>query len=153
MGHGHIERRTIQVFPELDRGCPWLPFPEVRFAARLVREVIYKKTGAVCATQVAYLLTSLPPELATSEHLLRWSRLYWTIEHRVHYVRDTVLRADACRMCKGSLPRVMAAFANLAPARQAVREAGHEQFQDASEHGRGGRVVGGGPRCRRIESS
>ena len=113
LGHGRIERRTIQVSPELDRECPWLAFPEVRFAARLVREVIYKKTGAARSTQVVYLLTSLPPELATPEHLLRWSRRYWTIENRVHYVRDTALREDACRVRKGSLPRVMAAFANL----------------------------------------
>ena len=97
LGHGRIERRTIQVSPELDRECPWLAFPGVRFAALLVREVIYKKTGEVRSTEVVYLLTSLPPELATPEHLLRWSRLYWTIENRVHYVRDMALKEDACR--------------------------------------------------------
>ena len=31
----------------------------------------------------------------------------------MHYVCDTALREDACRVRKGSLPRVMAAFANL----------------------------------------
>ena len=112
--HGRLERRTIQVSPELDPEVPWVAFPGVRFAARLVREVVYKKTGEVRSTQVVYLLTNLPPELATPELLERWSRLYWTIENRVHYVRDTALREDACRVRKGSLPRVMAAFANLA---------------------------------------
>ena len=114
LGHGRIERRTIQVSPELDREVPWVTFPGVRFAARLVREVVYKKDGKVRSTEVVYLLTSLPAELATPENLLRWSRLYWTIENRVHYVRDAALREDACRVRKGSLPRVMAAFANLA---------------------------------------
>ena len=114
LGHGRIERRTIQVSPELDREVPWVTFPGVRFAARLVREVVYKKDGKVRSTEVVYLLTSLPAELATPENLLRWSRLYWTIENRVHYVRDVALREDACRVRKGSLPRVMAAFANLA---------------------------------------
>ena len=114
LGHGRIERRTIQVSPELDQEVPWVAFPGVRYAARLVREVIYKKTGEVRSTGVVYLLTSLPAELATPENLLRWSRLYWTIENRVHYVRDAALREDACRVRKGSLPRVMAAFANLA---------------------------------------
>ena len=108
LGHGRIERRTIQVSPELDRECPWLAFPEVRFAPRRVREVICKKTGAVRATQVVYLLTSLLPELNTTEHLYR------TIENRVHEVRDTALKEYACRVRKGSLPRVMAAFTNLA---------------------------------------
>ena len=48
---------------------------------------------------------------------------------------------------KGSLPRVMAAFANLA--NSVLRLLGkrnlkrHEQFQAAPEHGRGGRVVDG----------
>lgn len=62
----------------------------------------------------SHLLTSLPPELATPEHLLRCPRLYWTIEDRVHDVRDTALKEDACRVRKGSLPRVMAVFADLA---------------------------------------
>ena len=79
-----------------------------------MREVVYKKDGKVRSTEVVYLLTSLPAELATPENLLRWSRLYWTVENRVHYVRDVALREDACRVRKGSLPRVMAAFANLA---------------------------------------
>ena len=114
LGHGRIERRTIQVSPELDLDCPWLAFPGVRFAARLTREVIYKKTGEPRSTQVVYLLTSLPPELATPARLRHWSRLYWRIENCVHYVRDTALGEDACRVRKGSLPRVMAAFANLA---------------------------------------
>ena len=114
LGHGRIKRRTIQVSPELDREVPWVAFPGARFEARLVREVVYKKDGKVRSTEVVYLLTSPPAELATPEHLLQWSQLYWTIENRVHYVRDTALREDACRMRKGSLPRVMAAFANLA---------------------------------------
>ena len=106
MGHGRIERRTIQVSPELVREGPWLAFPRVRFAARLVREVIYKNTGAVSATEVVYPLT-MPPELATPEHLLRWLRLYWMIENRVHDVRDTALKEDAYRARKGFLPWAM----------------------------------------------
>ena len=90
-----------------------MAFPGVRFAARLVREMVYKKSGNVRTTQVVYLLTSLPAELATPALLERWSLLYWTIENRVHYVRDPALREDACRVRKGSVPRVMAAFANL----------------------------------------
>lgn len=32
----------------------------------------------------------------------------------MHYVRDVALGEDACRVRKGALPRVLAAFANLA---------------------------------------
>ena len=79
-----------------------------------MREAIYKKTGEVRSTEVVYLLTSLLPELATPEHRLCWSRLYWRIKNRVYYLRDMALQEDACQACKGSLPRVLAAFANLA---------------------------------------
>ena len=71
MGRGRIEQRTIQAFSELDRECPWLAFLGVRFAARLVREAIYNKTGAVRSKEVVYLLMRLPPELATTQHLMR----------------------------------------------------------------------------------
>lgn len=60
LGLGRIERRTIQVTPELDRECPWRAFPGVRFATRVVREVIYKNAGEVRSTRVLYLLTGLP---------------------------------------------------------------------------------------------
>ena len=36
------------------------------------------------------------------------------MENGIHYVRDVALREDGCRVRKGALPRVMAAFANLA---------------------------------------
>lgn len=43
-----------------------------------------------------------------------WSRLCWKIENCVHSARDTTLGEDACWVRKGSLPRIMVAFANLA---------------------------------------
>ena len=35
-------------------------------------------------------------------------------ENGIHYVRDVALREDECRVRSSALPRVMAAFANLA---------------------------------------
>ena len=37
-----------------------------------------------------------------------------TVENGVHYVRDVALGENACRVRKGALPRLLAAFANLA---------------------------------------
>ena len=45
---------------------------------------------------------------------MQLNRGYWGIENRVHWVRDVALREDASRLRKGALPRVWAAFANLA---------------------------------------
>lgn len=112
--HGRIEQRSIRVSDELDPEVPYISFPGVRFVAQVQREVEYKKDGRKRQPETVYLLTSLPPELATPERLLELNRAYWGIENRVHWVRDVALREDASRLRKGSLPRLWAAFANLA---------------------------------------
>lgn len=65
----------------------------------------------------------------------------------MRYGRDTALREDACRLRKGALPRVMAAFANLAISvlrvlgKKNVKRA-MSTFRAASEHSRRGCLVG-----------
>lgn len=86
----------------------------MRFVAQVRREAEYKKDGRQRQPETGYLLTSLPPERATPERLLRLNRCYWGIENRIHYVQDVALREDHSRIRKGSLPRLLAAFANLA---------------------------------------
>ena len=112
--HGRIERRSIRVSDELDPAVPYISFPGVRCVAQVQREVVYKKDGRKRKPETVYLLTSLPPELATPQLLLHLNRAYWGIENRVHWVRDVVLREDASRLRKGALPRLWAAVANLA---------------------------------------
>lgn len=82
--------------------------------AQVRREVTYKKDGRERQPETVYLLTSLPPELATPQQLLRLHRLCWGIENRVHHVRDVALREDHSRIRKGALPRLLAAVSNLA---------------------------------------
>ena len=74
-----------------------------------------KKDGKQRDTEVSYLITNLPPELAAAETLLALSRGYWgAVENGIHYVRGVALGEDACRVRSNALPRVMAACANLA---------------------------------------
>ncbi len=112
-GHGRIEQRTIQVSEDLS-DCPeWLDFPGVRRVFRILRETEYKKDGRQRRPEAAYFVTSLPE--AGPKRLLDLVRGYWgAVEHGTHYVRDVALREDACHVRKGSLPRVLAAFANVA---------------------------------------
>ena len=113
-GHGRIETRSIRVSDELDPQVPYVSFPGVRFVAQVRREVEYKKDGRQRKPETVYLLTSLPPEVATPQRLLQLNRDYWGIENRVHWVRDVAMGEDRSRVRKGSLPRLLAAFANLA---------------------------------------
>ena len=115
--HGRIETRRLVRSDEIDRDVPvpWLDFPGARFAAQITRAAVCKKDGRERETEVSYIITNLPPEQASAETLLALTRGYWgAVENGIHYVRDVALGEDACRVRSNALPRVMAAFANLA---------------------------------------
>ena len=114
LGHGRIERRTIQVSEDVS-DCPeWLQFPGVRRVFRIRREAVYKKDGRQRKPETAYFVTSLPPHKCAPLYLLQIVRGYWgAVENGMHWVRDAVLREDACRVRKGALPRVLAALTNM----------------------------------------
>lgn len=46
--------------------------------------------------------------------MLELSRAHWTIENRLHWVRDVTFDEDRCRIRKGAGARVMASLRNLA---------------------------------------
>ena len=71
------------------------------------------KTGQI-TYQTQYGITSLSPETASAKDLLKLRREHWTIENKVHWIRDTVLGEDASQARTGSLPHVMAALRNTA---------------------------------------
>ena len=62
--------------------------------------------------ETQYGITSLSPEV--EEDLLKLRREHWTIENKVHWVRDTVLGEDASQARTGSIPQVIAALRNTA---------------------------------------
>ncbi len=72
-----------------------------------VRRSRGKETSeTVCA------VTSLGPERASAEQLLAIARGHWSIENRVHWVRDLSLGEDACRVRTGEAPQILAALRN-----------------------------------------
>ena len=58
-------------------------------------------------------MTSLSAREAAPEHLAGYVRGQWTIENKIHWVRDVTFREDASQVRKGLRFRVMATLRNL----------------------------------------
>lgn len=63
---------------------------------------------------MAYGITSLPPAAADPARLLALNRAHWSIENRLHWVRDVTFDEDRCRVRKGAGAHVMASLRNVA---------------------------------------
>jgi len=58
-------------------------------------------------------VTSLSAREAAPEHLAGYVRGQWTIENKIHWVRDVTFREDASQVRKSPRFRVMATLRNL----------------------------------------
>ena len=67
------------------------------------RESTDKKTGAY-ASEVAYGITSRPPEQADPQRILGINRGHWSIENSCHYIIDWNYDEDRSRICAGYGP-------------------------------------------------
>jgi predicted transposase YbfD/YdcC len=132
-GHGRRERRTIQVMDAPD--CVKARFPQVRQVAlveRYVTRTVRVKKGKrwvkkqVKSAVAVFIITSLDAREAAPAHLAGYVRGQWTIENKVHWVRDVTFREDSSRVRTGSRPRIMATLRNLAIG--LIRQAGYTKI-------------------------
>lgn len=127
-GHGRIEQRKLESSTTLNIYLDW---PEVGQVMRRTCRRIIRKTGEV-SEKVTYAITSLTRAQANAKQLDALWRGHWTIENRVHYVRDVTLGEDACQTHVGNAPRVLAAW------RDAIlnlfRACGWANISDAIRH-------------------
>ena len=107
-GHGRRERRRIRTAPADDA-----LFPAARQAFRLRRDT-GELGGPWTGKEIVFGITSLPPDLAGPEHLNYYERQHWTVENRLHWVRDVSFHEDSSQLRTGTAPRAMASFRNLA---------------------------------------
>ena len=120
-GHGRRETRTIQVMDApADLGFPHVAqvFLIERHTTRKIRrrkKNSRKYTTKEIRSAIAVLgITSLSAREAAPEHLAAYVRGHWSIENKVHWVRDVTFREDASQVKTGSRPRIMATLRNLA---------------------------------------
>ena len=105
-----MEVRSIWTSTEL---CGYLDFPYAAQVFTLRREIT-EMVSQKYRSETVYGLSSLPAQSATPARLLALSRGHWTIENRLHWVRDVTFDEDRSRVRKGAGAQVMASIRNLA---------------------------------------
>ena len=111
-GHGRRVRRTVQAV----EAPAWIDFPGAAQVIRIRRTRTVNKRGGGrrTTTEVAHLICSLPMTDAPPELVASWARGHWTIENRLHWVRDVVFDEDRHQLRTRNGPQIMAALRNLA---------------------------------------
>jgi len=107
-GHGRLETRTLERSAALNNYVNW---PSVGQVLQRTCERRHMKTGKV-STAVTYGITSLSVQDATAAQVEDLWRGHWSIENKVHYVRDVTLGEDGGQIHCGSAPQALAALRN-----------------------------------------
>ncbi len=107
-GHGRIECRWLTCTDDLGGYLTW---PGVQQVLRRETERTIIKTGEVTRA-VTYAMTSLRATDMSAAGLAYLWREHWTIENKVHYVRDVTLGEDAHQMYTGHAPAALATIRN-----------------------------------------
>lgn len=120
--HGRHEVRLLWALadPFVNRhagehGAAGAPWPGLRQVCRVERRRAVRRHGRVrLEKDVTYAITSLPPQRADAATLLAYLRGHWSIENRLHYVRDVTFGEDRSQTRCGAAPQVLATCRNLA---------------------------------------
>jgi predicted transposase YbfD/YdcC len=106
--HGRLEVRTLERISGLNDYLDW---PGVAQVLRRTCQRTELRTGKT-TLQVRYGITSLATaQVSPAQMEVCWRR-HWTIENRLHYVRDVSLGEDAGQMRTGHAPQALAALRN-----------------------------------------
>jgi len=79
---------------------------------KVERETWGRKGPGSYEAETAYLISSLDCREYGPDVSLDVNRAHWSIENRLHYVRDVTMGEDACRVRTGSAPEVLAGIRN-----------------------------------------
>lgn len=126
-GHGRRERRTLKA-TAITTG---IGFPGAAQVLRITRTRTIAKTGKR-HTETVYAVTSISCTDATPEQIAEWLRGHWSIENKLHWVRDTAYDEDRSQIRTGAGPQVMATLRNTAIS--LLRLTGHTNITAALRH-------------------
>lgn len=112
LGHGRLEKRTIQTSAMLNDYVDW---PGTGQVYRLERKFSWIRQGKVYKTscEIEYGITSLSRDQASPSKVLQVRRKHWLVETGLHYRRDVTFHEDATRMTIGAAGRILATVHNL----------------------------------------
>lgn len=107
--HGRVERRVYKIVTV----TAGLVFPHAAQAIQVTRRR-RSLSGKKWQTQTVYAVTSLTATQTAPARLAELIRGHWSIEDRLHWVRDVVYDEDHSQIRTGNGPRIMACLRNLA---------------------------------------
>lgn len=127
-GHGRVDVRRLEASPSLNA---WLDWPGVGQVLRRTCRRINQRTGVI-QDAVMFGITSVPFHPRRVGRLEGYWRGHWSIENRVHYVRDVTLGEDRGQAHTGSTAQALAALRNAIVTRP--RHLGWTSIADALRH-------------------
>jgi Transposase DDE domain/DDE_Tnp_1-associated len=122
IGHGRVETRTIRVIDLAGSSDGHGEFfPDARQALKIIRR--RRDRRGRWSVQIVYAITSLDARQTDPALLATWVRGHWSIEARLHWVRDVTLGEDHSQVRTDHGPTNLAALRTLAI--NALRLIGH----------------------------
>jgi len=123
-----VEVRRLWASAELNDYVRFPYVAQVFVLQRETTEIVSQKSRS----ETVYGVTSLAGTLANPQRLLGLSRGQWSIENRLHWVRDVTFDEDRSRVRRGQGAQVMASVRNLVVS--LLRMAGARSIPSALRH-------------------
>ncbi|WP_198154125.1 ISAs1 family transposase [Catenuloplanes japonicus] len=127
-GHGRREIRTLKILTV----AAGIDFPHAVQALQIRRRRRRLDQPRRFTTETVYAITNLHVHQAKPAQLAAWIRGHWSIENKIHRVRDVTFDEDRSQIRTGTGPQVMAALRDAAIS--ALRATGVTNIAAANRH-------------------